>query len=162
MSANNSFKPMPLRGTGLTQVLAAMEAVRSRMGKHQLDVHGQLQLTRSKIESLTQGMRSGLRETLWLSEALTREGLDPQAGILVEFSCVPCGGDEQFGCALWLSPGQQFFAIEATVGLYTGQLVELERWEDVTGGIAADPRAPGIGKSAARIALELLHEMAGS
>lgn len=96
----------------------------------------------------------------WLVQALESQGLDPESGFPVCLAEVP-EQEGRFFTGIWLTNQRRFWAFEAIVSRSTGELLCLERLEDITATTEVNAHVPGIGKSFGYLALQVQHELHG-
>ena len=89
----------------------------------------------------------------WLPDLLARFNCDEKCGILVLLSSIP----DQVGTlwyGTWLSDDRSFYEFVVATSAQDGSILEVESWVRATPEVSTNK--PGIGKTPAYIALELL------
>ena len=110
---------------------------------------------RAEIERAAQLGRGDDRPE-WLGGLLASHGLDPQAGILVEYDTVEDQGRELCH-GTWLTRSRRFWSFEVWVA--PGAKPQVEIFEDVTALTSTAGHYPGLGKSFGALALETLEQL---
>jgi len=127
--------------------------------RKQLNVQEQNALTRRKVLVCAQAYRAQAGHLAWLRQALVESRINPEEGILIAASSVPCGGNAEAGYAQWLSSEGRFYDLEATVRLGTLVLISVDSAVEVTGKLSVSSHERGTGKSLGALALEVLAEL---
>lgn len=125
--------------------------------KRQFNVQEQNALRKHSI--LNTALAFQANKEPWINTALKLHHLNPDAGILVESSSVICGTGIEIATALWFTTAHIFYELEAIITVHTYELVELERFTNVTTQIPINCHEKGTGKSLGCLALEVLIEL---
>ncbi|WP_444897041.1 hypothetical protein [Microbulbifer sp. SSSA005] len=89
----------------------------------------------------------------WLLTLLEQKGLSPSCGILIEVSSLPeQAGNEWFGT--WLTSNKSFFKFAVITDRQNREIIDIDEWLEYSPPI--NKHCPGIGKTDAFIAIELL------
>jgi hypothetical protein len=130
--------------------------------RKQLNVQEQNALTRRKVLVYAEAYRAQAADLAWVRQALVESRINPEAGILISASSVPCGGGYEMGYAQWLTSEGRFYDFETTLRLGTQALVSVDSAVEVTGKISVSRHERGTGKSLGALALEVLAELSGA
>ncbi|HKB59971.1 MAG TPA: hypothetical protein VKC56_08005 [Gallionellaceae bacterium] len=130
--------------------------------RKQLNVQEQNALTRREVLVFAQAYRAQETIYVWVRQALVESDINPEDGILVSASSVPCGGNEEMGYAQWLTSAGRFYDLEATLRLGSLALISIDSAVEVTDKISRSSHERGTGKSLGALALEVLAEMSGA
>ena len=127
--------------------------------RKQLNVQEQNALTRRKVLVFAQAYRDQETIYAWVRQALVESHINPEKGILIFASSVPCGGNAEAGYARWLTSEGRFYDLEATLRLGTLALISVDSAVEVTNKISLSSHKRGTGKSLGALALEVLAEL---
>ena len=125
--------------------------------KRQLNVQQQNAELKASVQAACARFRADDPYTRWVLEVLLQSGLNPSAGILVEFAATPSQGEE-WAYATWLTTDGRFYRIEATIEYESHRLKHIEVFEEITADFVVSERMRGTGKTLGFIALEVLRE----
>lgn len=129
--------------------------------KRQLNVQEQNALGRNDMKQCALAYRQANKFRIWVRFALQSGGLNPDDGVLLFSTTVPCGGNKEYVRAYWLTSDKRFYEIEATTVLGSLMFVSLDSLEDVTDRTTIDPHLRGKGKSFGCLAIEVLEDLSG-
>ncbi len=129
--------------------------------RRQLNVQEQNALTRQKVLVYAQAFRAHEAIFAWVRQALVESRINPEEGILISASSVPCGGGYEAGYAQWLTSDGRFYDFEVTLRLGTQALTSVDSVVEVTGKTSVSRHERGSGKSLGALALEVLAELSG-
>jgi len=129
--------------------------------KKQLNVQEQNTLEKNNIRECALAFRMGNPRVAWVRHALSAATLNPDDGILLSATTVPCGGYEETAYAEWLAKDRQFYTIEATTSLGESTLISLDLVKNVTESTDVSRHVRGKGMSFGCLAIEVLKELKG-
>ncbi|MFZ6760420.1 hypothetical protein ACO0K9_24725 [Undibacterium sp. Ji50W] len=98
------------------------------------------------------------KEYQWVIELLTHAGLHPAQGILLSYVSIPCGSNEAFAYASWLTTATRFYEMNGVIDTSKSEIIEIESVTDVSDQIVVSVHLKGVGKSWGQLAVELLGE----
>ena len=122
----------------------------------QQNVQHQNSLTTEDILRAAKRFQNSDQHVVWLGAALSAKGEANASGLLVAVRTIPDQGGGDWVQGTWLTRERRFWEFEAVVPRRGGELVEIERLEDVTDSIPVSDHVPGAGKSFGHLALEVL------
>lgn len=123
----------------------------------QLNVQQQNGIAKAEIIHASESFRQGAKHIAWLGNYLQSQGIDPSNGVLTRLTTTPDQAGELVR-GVWLTAKQDFWEFDALMDRNSWQLIEVERFENVTDSITIDSNLKGVGKSFGCLALEVLHE----
>lgn len=92
----------------------------------------------------------------WLTKLLLTHGA-PTDGVLARLSVIP-EQEGDFYVGIWLSSDEQFWDFALTVERSSAQVLEVERFGNITETTTISAHLPGVGKSFGHVAKQLLRE----
>lgn len=92
------------------------------------------------------------------ASVLELHGIRRESALLVHLSEIPEQEGNLFS-GLWLTDSLQFWQFEVIVSRHSGELLGVDKFENVTPTIVLNAHTPGIGKSFGCLAHEVLSEI---
>jgi hypothetical protein len=123
----------------------------------QRNVEKQNDVMKAQILRAADRFRREDKYTAWLVGYLLSKGIDPKCGLLVSLTSIPDqAGDLIKG--IWVTSSREFWEVEGVVERDSGEIIEVERFENITSLVAIDGHLKGAGKSFGYLAIEVLNE----
>lgn len=127
--------------------------------KKQKNVAEQNALTKDNVSQCAQHFIENRDLPQALISYFEQHGLNTYQSLLVERSCLPCGGWDEAYTGKWITQDEKFYSYDIIFDKRKSRIVSVDLWQNVTDDIEISNHKPGTGKTFGSLCIELLHEL---